>query len=274
MADKFGFEKLKDQYFKIVTKALDPKLKVEDTMPFIELSNLFEVISDIEEPLYAEMKLKLDLALKTIKKLASDKKFKGTPVEKGLTKVAASVEKAKLEVIKAEKLNKKEAGATKLVEVDISFNAKDYYNNHVGAAKLELTLDSNPHPVKLTQMISNGNARFRGILIEPAGNAHVLLKLNRKVHPTLSQNLGYKNVSKGTTLIINAKEDVTKVEQTSTSARKVLDSKGVKGSVGVDFKVFRGASEIESVKALEETSQTEVKYTVYYPQGTLELTQG
>ena len=57
MADKFGFEKLKDQYFKNVMKALDPKLKVEETMPFIELSNLLEVISDIEEPLYEATRL-------------------------------------------------------------------------------------------------------------------------------------------------------------------------------------------------------------------------
>jgi len=274
MADQFGFEKLKDVYFKNVMKVLDPKLSVADTAPFIELSNLFEVISGIEEPLYEDMRLKLDLALKTIKKLSSDKKFKGTPVQKGLDKVMASVEKSKAEVIKAEKLYEKEAQATKLVEVDISFNARDYYNNQVGGAKLELTLDSNPHPVKLSEMMSNGNARFRGILIEPSGNAHVVLKLNRKVHPTLSQNLGYKNVSRGGTLIINAKEDVTKVEMASTSARKVLDSKGVKGSVGVDFKIFQGGSEIESKKELEETSQVEVKYTVYYPQGTLEVTQG
>jgi hypothetical protein len=274
MADKFGFEKLKDQYFKNVMKALDPNLKVAETMPFIELSNLFEVIADIEEPNYETMRLRLDSALKTIKKLANEKKFKGTLVQKGLTKLMASVEKSKLEVVKAEKLYEKEGQATGLVEVDISFNARDYSNNHVGGAKLELTLDSNPHPVKLTEMISDGNARFRGILIEPSGNAHVVLKLNRKVHPTLSQNLGYKNVSRGATLIIIAKEDVTKVEMVSTSARKVLDSKGVKGTVGVDFKIFQGSSELESTRSLEETSQVEVKYTVLYPQGTLDVSQG
>jgi len=274
MADKFGFEKLKDLYFKSVTKELDPKMTFGDATPFMELTNLFEVIADIEEPLYEEMKLKLDLASKTIKKLSSDKKIKGTTVEKGLAKVATSVDKAKAEVVKVEKAYKKESEATKVVEVDISFHAKDYYNNDVGAAKLELTIDSNPYPVKLSQMISNGNVRFRNILIEPSGNAHVVLKLNRKVHPTLSQNLGYKNVGKGATLLISAKEDVTKVEMASTSARKVLDTKGVKGSVGVDFKIFQGSSEIETTKALEETSQVEMKYTVYYPQGTLELTQG
>ena len=57
------------------------------------------------------MRLRLDSALKTIKTLSNDKMFKGTPIQKAVTKLMASVEKSKLEVVKAEKLYEKEGQA-------------------------------------------------------------------------------------------------------------------------------------------------------------------
>lgn len=272
MAGKFGFEKLSKDYFDTVYKKLDPKMSAGDAKPFTELLNLFSVIEDLEEPQYEAMRTQLDLAFRTIAKLMVHKSVKGTPIQAAFKLLAVGVNKAKATVVKAEKVYEKQGAAGGLIEVDISFSARDFYNSQVGAAKLELVVDSDPAPVKLSAMTSQGNARFRGVMIEPSGNIFVALTMNRKVHPKLSQNLGYKNVGK--TLIIEAAEEATSVEMSAQSGRKVLDSKGVKGSVGIDFKMFKGSSELTSSKSIEEASQEAVKYIVYYPKGTLILKQG
>ena len=111
-------------------------------------------------------------------------------------------------------------------------------------------------------------------MIEPSGNVFVSLTLRREVHPKLSQNLGYKNVGSSKTLIIEATEEAMSVEMSALSGRKVLDSKGVKGSLGIDYKIFKASTELTSSKSVEESSQEAVKYVVYYPKGTLTLKQG
>jgi len=274
MADKFGFEKLSKEYYDKVFKKLDPKMTAGDAKPFSELLNLFGVIEDIEEPQYEAMRLKLDLAFKTINTLVGHKAVKGTPVQSALKQLAASVQKAKAIVVREEKLYEKQGSADGLVEVDISVSATDFYNTEVGGAKLELIVDSNPSAVKLSQITSNGNARFRGVMIEPSGNVFVSLTLRRTVHPKLTQNLGYKNVAASKTLIIKATEEAESVEMSALNGQKVLDTKGVKGSFGIDYKIFKGSTELTSSKSIEESSQQAVKYTVYYPKGTLTLTQG
>jgi hypothetical protein len=274
MADKFGFEKLSKDYFDTVFKKLDPKMSSGDAKPFSELLNLFGVIADIEEPQYEAMRHDLDLAAKTISKLLGHKAVKGTPIQNALKQLATGVLKAKAAVAREEKLYEKQGSTDGLIEVDISVSARDFYNDQVGGAKLELAVDSNPSPVKLSQMTSQGSARFRGVMIEPSGNVFVSLTLRREVHPKLSQNLGYKNVGSSKTLILDATEEAVSVEMSALSGRKVLDSKGVKGSVGIDFKIFKGSTELTSSKSIEESSQEAVKYVVYYPKGTLNLKQG
>ena len=274
MADKFGFGKLSKDYFDTVFKKLDPKMSSGDAKPFSELLNLFGVIEGIEEPQYEEMRHKLDLAFKTINSLMGHKAVKGTPIQNAFKQLATGVQKAKAAVVKEEKLYEKRGSADGLIEVDISVSARDFYNDQVGGAKLELVVDSNPSPVTLTQMTSKGSARFRGVMIEPSGNAFVSLTLRREVHPKLSQNLGYKNVGSSKTLIIEATEEPMMVEMSALSGRKVLDSKGVKGSLGIDYKIFKASTELTSSKSVEESSQESVKYTVYYPKGTLNLKQG
>lgn len=272
MADKFGFEKLSKDYFDTVIKKLDPKMTMGDAKPYSELLNLFDAIQDVEEPQYEAMRLKLDLAARAISQLQSQKSVKGTPIEKALKSLAAGVQKAKATVAKEEKLYEKQGATSGLIEVDVSVSVRDFYNSEVGGAKLELVIDSNPSPVKVSDMTSRGSARFRGVMIEPSGNVNVSLVLKREVHPKLSQNMSYKNVGK--TLLIEAAEDAVSVEMSEQSARKVLDSKGVKGSVGVDFKVFNGSTELTSERSIEQSTEQAVKYTVYYPKGTLTLKQG
>ena len=193
--------------------------------------------------------------------------------ESGVKNVTVALRKNSAGVAKAEKDYEKSGAADGLIEVDISVSARDFYNNTVGGAKLELSVDSKPNKVKLSQMTSLGNARFRGIMIEPSGNIYVELTLKRKVFPSLSQNLGYKNIT-GKVLIIEASEEATTVEMTASSGKKVVDKKGIKGEIGVDYKIFSAKGEVSSERELEASLGEEVKFTVYSPKGTLILKQG
>ncbi len=273
MADNFGFAKLTKEYFDNVFNKLDPNMKTGDAKPYNELYNLFSVLEDVEEPAYEEMRGHLASAEKTIKKFLADKTVKGKPIEPGLKKLLTNVQKVAAAVAKAEKDYEKSGAADGLIEVDISVSARDFYNNTVGGAKLELSVDSKPNKVKLSEMTSQGNARFRGIMIEPSGNINVELTLKRKVFPSLSQNLGYKNIT-GKVLIIEASEEATTVEMTASSGKKVVDKKGIKGEIGVDYKIFSAKGEVSSERELEASLGEEVKFTVYSPKGTLILKQG
>lgn len=273
MADKFKFKTLTDHYDKAVMKALDPKSSLGDAKAVYELRNLIQMIEDVEEPRYERMRIILDSITKAAIALLKDKLVKGLPPEKGVKQLISKVKTLKRKVVAEEKAYEKSGAAAGLVEVDISFNAVDFSNTPVGRAKLELKVDAHPRPIKLTSNLSGGALRFRGIMIEPSGNANATLSLNRKVAKKMQANLSYKGLKKGNTLLISATEDKKEKKYKKGSGQEAAESAGVKGTVGVDFKVFNGSTELTSSKELKKSESKEVEFTVSYPTGKLTLRQ-
>lgn len=273
MADKFKFQSLVDHFYKTVVKTTDPKSKVGEVEAIFGLYTLIESLKKIEEPRYERMRLVLDQIVKEAKVLAKHKAVKGKPPEKGVKQLIPKAIKIKRAVEKEEKTYERSGAAAGLVEVDISFNAVDFSNTPVGRANLILKVDSNPRPVTLKTSLSGGATRFRGIMIEPAGNANATLMLKRKVANKMSANLSYKSLKSGKTLLISASEDKLEKTVSAGSGAKAAQSVGVKGSVGVDFKVWNGSTELTTTKALEKSVSRSVQYKVAYPKGKLSLSQ-
>ena len=273
MADKFKFRTLGDHYFKTVLQTVDPKAPFGDSKAIIEIHQLLQQLADIEEPRYERMRILLNSITKASTALLKDKLVKGLPPEKGVKQLIAKVKAVKAKVVTEERAYEKSGAAAGLVEVDISFNAVDFSNSPVGDAKLELKVDAHPRPIKLTARLSGGATRFRGIMVEPSGNANATLSLNRKVAKKMSANLSYKGLKKGNTLLISATEDKKEKKYKKGSGQEAAESAGVTGSVGVDFKVFSGSTELTSSKELKKSKSKEVEFTVSYPTGKLTLTQ-
>lgn len=273
MADKFNFKALDDHYYKTVIKTVDPKAAFGDVKEIYELHNLIQVIKEVEEPRYERMRIHLDSITTAATKLLKHKLVKGLPPEKGMKKLIANVRMTKAKVVKEEKAYEKSGAAAGLIEVDISFNAVDFSNTPMGASKLELKVDAHPRPIKLAAKLTGGAIRFRGIMIEPSGNANAILSVNRKVAKKMTANLSYKGLKKGNTLLISATEDKKEVKVKKGSGQEAAESAGVTGSVGVDFKVFSGSTELTSSRELKKSSSKEVEFTVSYPTGKLTLKQ-
>lgn len=273
MADTFKFRSLIDHYFKEVMMKVDGNAKAGEAKAIFELHNLIQTLTDLEEPRYERMRIRLDEVTKAAKKLSGHALVKGKPPAKGVTGLVTKVAKIKSEVVKAEKAYEASGAAHGLVEVDISFRGTDFSNTPVNGAKLDLTIDSYPKPVKLSQTLSNGNFRFRGILVEPDGNAHATLTLPRSVSKKMSANASYKGLTKGKTLSITASEDKVEKTVSETSGKRAAASIGAKGTVGVDFKVYNGSAEISSTSELEKSYSKQVTYKVTYPKGKLTLKQ-
>ena len=273
MADKFKFRTLTDHYDKTVIKKVDPKAPFKDAKAIYELRNLLQELNDVAEPRYERMRIILDWITRASKALLKDKLVARLPPEKGVKQLIAKVRTLKAKVLKEEKAYEKSGAAAGLVEVDISFNAVDFSNTPVGGARLELKVDSHPHPIKLNSKLSSGATRFRGIMIEPSGNANATLSLNRKVANKMSANLSYKGLKKGNTLLISATEDKNERNYKKGSGQEAAESAGVKGTIGVDFKVWNGSTELTTSKELKKSTSKEVEYTVSYPTGKLTLIQ-
>lgn len=273
MADKFKFKTLTAHYFKTVLKTIDPKSSWGDAKAIHELHNLLEEIEEVKEPRYERMRILLDWITRASKALLKDKLVKGLPPQKGVKQLIYKVRALKVKVKKEEKAYEKSGAAAGLVEVDISFNAADFSNTPMARTKLELKVDAHPRPVKLVAMLSGGATRFRGIMIEPSGNAGVTLTLNRKVAKKMQANLSYKGLKKGKTLLISATEDKKEKKYKKGSGQEAAESAGVTGTVGIDFKVFSGSTELTSSKELKKSKSKEVQFTVSFPTGKLTLTQ-
>lgn len=273
MADKFKFKTLTDHYDKTVLKTVDPKSSFGDAKAIFELHNLLQEIVDVKEPRYERMRILLDWFSRASMALLKHKLVKGLPPEKGVKQLISKVKALKVKVVKEEKAYEKSGAAAGLVEVDISFNAVDFSNTPMGGAKLELKVDAHPRPIKLAAKLSGGAIRFRGIMIEPSGNANATLSLNRKVAKKMKANLSYKGLKKGNTLLISATEDKKEGKYTVGSGQEAAESAGATGTVGVDFKVFSGSTELTSSRELKKSKSKAVEFTVSYPTGKLTLTQ-
>jgi hypothetical protein len=271
MADKFKFKTLTDHYDKTVMKTLDPKSSFQDAKNVYELRNLIQTIEDVKGPRYERMRIILDSITKAAIALLKDKLVKKLPPEKGVKQLISKVKMLKSQVVKEERAYERSGTGAGLVEVDISFNAVDFSNTPVGGAALALKVDAHPRPVKLTSRLSGGAVRFRGIMIEPSGNANAILLLNRNVAKKMQANLSYKGLKKGKTLLISATEDKKEKKYKKGSGQEAAESAGVKGTVGVDFKVFNGSTELTSSKELKKSESKEVEFTVSYPTGKLTL---
>lgn len=273
MADKFDFKSLVDHYDKTVVNAVDEKANFADVAAIYELGNLVREIVLVEAPRYEKMRALLDWIVKEAKPLLSHKLVKRLPPEKGLKQLISKAKALKAKVVKEERAYEKSGAAAGLVEVDISFNAVDFSNTPMGSADIELKVDAKPRPIKLTATLSRGAVRFRGIMIEPAGNASATLSLNRKVARKMSANLSYKLSAKEKALLISAMEDKKEKKYRKANGQEAAESAGVSGTIGVDFKVWNGSTELTTTKELRKSSSKEVEYAVTFPTGKLTLTQ-
>ncbi|WP_171182235.1 hypothetical protein [Ruegeria sp. HKCCD8929] len=230
--------------------------------------------SNMVYPRYEAIRKKLDEVLKTGNVLLKKKEVKSAKqVYTALKTLLRTTKKRKAEVVRDEKEYEKKGRASGLIEVDILITARDFANQPMNDAVAEIVVDSAPKKAKLLARMSKGMVRFKGIMVEPDGNLHLKLKVRRKSKNILSNNLIYRNLRQRKPLAISATEEFTKIEVTETSGKKAVNSVNAKGSVGVDFKVVKGGTEISTAKGLEKSTGRSEKYTLFFPKGTMKLVQ-
>ncbi|GMG81644.1 hypothetical protein LNKW23_08570 [Paralimibaculum aggregatum] len=176
------------------------------------------------------------------------------------------------EIAREEKQYEKEGAAKGLVEVDILFAFVDFNNTLPKGGKVTLQFPASK--VKLASAMKAGGARFRGIMLEPSKSRVIVnVALQRKVKPKLANHLVYNPLKAGEVLVIKAREDAAKATKKDHSAEGAVKKSGVKGTVGIDFKVISGGGEITREKELSKTHGRELSYTILWPKGSMSLAQ-
>lgn len=274
MAGKGEYPSFGKDYMRAVVRAPEYNTVVKrHHRHFVPLQTGIMDFATLAAPRYEAMRLRLGEIEKHAKTLSGIAEVKKSSLGKPLDTLLKEARRTKAEVAKRERVYETSAEALGLVEVDVCIEVNDYHDRQVGDATLRLEIDAAPRNAVLTTKLSNGSARFRGVMVEPSGTAYVEIGLRRKTMRKISQNLGYRGLKPGGILMIDARERPRTQTVKAESGAAVVDRLGLKGTLGIDYSIVSLGGEITRESELETTMKKTVEYTVHCPSGVLVLKQ-
>ncbi len=127
-------------------------------------------------------------------------------------------------------------------------------------------------PVTEASDVAGGAVQWSGVWLQPEGTLR-LLAVSTGAPATVPQGVTFYRLPEKGPLKFKAVQKSTEVTVSAKNSQEAADKVGVKGTMGVDFEVFKIGGEVSGETSTKTGTEVSLTWKVVMPTGALEVTQ-